>query len=135
MEEKSRLVSIPFFSTVAASSNKTLVSKRITSAFRTHRVWTSFAPGTNRLLKLYFFISYDDSAPTTEQPKGTNILQTLGYTEYIVGEDEAKWFDLEVPQETRGAYLKVYAVNEDTYGHTIDAIVTIEIIEEEEEEV
>jgi len=121
-----RLVTISFFGTVAASSNKTLVSKRINVPFQTKRVRVSFAPGVNRLMKLYFYISPDPSAPTTAAPTGYNILAQTGQAEYITGDDEYKDFQMEIQEVTKGQYVKVYAVNEDTYEHTIDVQITVE---------
>ena len=131
MQETNRLTAISFFSTVAASSKKTLVSKRITSSFRIKKIRASFAPGVNRLMNLYFFISYDDSAPTTEEPKGANLLSQTGQVLYITGDDERKEMELEIYQKEVGAFVKVYADNTDTFEHTIDCQIVIEMLEEE----
>jgi len=130
MEETKRLAAVSFFGTVAASSKATLVSKRITSPFRIKKIRASFAPGTDRLLNLYFFISYDDSAPTTAQPTGTNILSQTGQVTYITGDDEYKEVEVEVEQREAGAYIKIYADNTDTFEHTIDSQIIIEMLEE-----
>jgi len=121
---------ISFFGTVPANSNLTLVSHRITLPFRTKRIRASFAPGVQRLMKLYYFISQDSSAPTNEEPKGFNILSSLGQVNYITGDDEFKDLAHEVEYKESGAYIKIYAVNSDSYDHTIDSQVTIEYIEE-----
>jgi hypothetical protein len=121
---------ISFFGTVAANSNTTLVSKRITLPFRTKKIRASFAPGVQRLMKLYYFISLDPSAPTTEEPKGFNILTSLGQVNYLTGDDEFKDLAHEVECKESGAYLKIYAVNSDSFEHTIDSQITIEFIEE-----
>jgi len=120
---------ISFFGTVPANSNITLVSKRITLPFRTKKIRASFAPGVQRLMKLYYFISFDPSAPTTEEPKGSNILSSLGQVNYITGDDEFKDLVHEVECKESGAYLKIYAVNTDSFEHTIDSQITIEFIE------
>jgi hypothetical protein len=131
MENTNRLTAISFFGTVAASSKKTLVSKRITSPFRIKKIRASFAPGVNRLMNLYFFISFDDSAPTTEEPKGVNLLSQTGQVLYITGDDQLKEMELEIYQKEKGAFVKVYADNTDTYEHTIDCQIVIEMLEEE----
>jgi hypothetical protein len=122
-----RLTTINFLDTVAASSNKTLVSKRIENKFRVKRIRCSFALNTNRTLRLYFFVSEDPSAPTDEEPKGFNLLSQLGQQNYLVGDDEWKELPLEVEEFEKGKYVKIYAVNTDTYEHTIDAQVTLEL--------
>jgi hypothetical protein len=130
--EQPKLQTISFFGTVAGGSNLTLVSQKIGERFKTKIIRASFAPGVNRLMTLKFFISQDPSAPTTEEPQGINILKQIGQVPYITGDDEYK----ELPHETlypeRNAYIKVYAENSDTYEHTIDAQVTIEYIEDDD---
>jgi len=126
---ESRLVTMSFFGSVSASSKNTLVSEYINVPFRTRVVRASFAPGVNRLMKLYFFISQDKEAPTTEEPKGTNLFAQLGQVRYITGDDEFKEFPHQVPYHEAGSYLKIYAVNDDTYDHTIDCQITIELLE------
>jgi len=123
-----RLVTISFFGMVAANSKKTLVSKRLNVPFATRIVRCSFPPGVNRLMKLYFFVSPDEVAPTTKEPTGYNILAQTGQAVYITGDNESKKFPMEIEEFTKGRYVKVYAVNEDTYEHTIDVQITIEFL-------
>lgn len=136
MPEKTRLVTCSFHGTVAASSKKTLVSNKVDLRFKTKRIRAAFAPGANRLLRLYFYLSPDESAPTTEPPTGDNILAQLGPQTYIVGEDCVVDFQHEIDQAVSGVYIKIYADNLDAFPHTIDAQITIEIIpwENEKEE-
>ncbi len=119
---------VAFFGTVAAGSNKTLVSQKITQSFKTIRFHASFAPGIQRLMTLKFFISTDKSTPTTAEPQGVNVLQQLGQVAYITGDDEWKDLEHEIIHSERNAYLKVYAENADVVAHTIDAQITIEYI-------
>jgi hypothetical protein len=128
-----KLQTISFFGTVGALAKKTLVSQKIGQKFKTKIIRASFAPGVNRLMTLKFFISQDPSAPTTEEPQGINILKQIGQVPYITGDNEYK----ELPHETlypeRNAYIKVFAENSDTYDHTIDAQVTIEYLDEDDD--
>ncbi len=121
---------ISIYGTVDAQKNATFVSQRITQRFKTNNIRASFAPGVNRLMKLSYFISKDQSAPTTEEPTGDNILKAIGQVGYITGDDEIKTFRHEVISSERGAYIKVYAENSDVFSHTIDTQVTIEFINE-----
>ena len=121
---------ISFFGTVAAGTNLTLVSQRISQRFKTKLIRASFAPGVNRLMTLKFFISQDPTAPTTEDPQGTNILKQIGQVTYLTGDDEYKEFPHETIFDQRNAFIKVYAQNTDTFDHTIDAQVTIEYLDE-----
>lgn len=130
-EETTRLQTISFFGTVDASSNKTLVSKRIEVPFKVKEIACSFADGVNRLLNLEFYISPDKSAPTAKPLTGTNILASLGQVGYLTGNNERKRQMVEIEKTSAGQYLKVFANNEDTYDHTIDAQITIELIYKE----
>jgi hypothetical protein len=129
-KEISRLQTIAFFGTVGASTGKTLVSKRIERPFKIKEIAASFAPGVNRLMNLEFYISPDDSEPTAKPLTGTNILASLGHVGYITGDDERKEMKTEVEMHEGGYYLKVFADNSDTYEHTIDAQITIELFYE-----
>lgn len=134
MKNQNRLQTCSFHSTVAASSKKTLVSNKIDLPFRTKRIRAAFAPGCDRLLQLSFYISPDDSDPTIEAPTGDNIFAMLGPQTYIVGDDNIVDFVHEIDIAVAGRYLKVYANNTDTYEHTIDVQITLEIIPWEDKE-
>ena len=127
-EEKTRLQTIAFFGTVDANTNKTLVSQRIEVPFRVKSLSCSFAPGVNRLMNLEFYVSPDDSEPTNKPLTGINILASLGHVGYLTGDNERKPMNVETIPFNPGQYLKVYANNNDTYDHTIDAQITIELI-------
>jgi len=132
-KEIRRLQTIAFFGTVSAGAKKTLVSKRINVPFRIKQIACSFAPGVNRLMNLEFYFSPDNSAPTAKPLTGTNILAALGHVGYLTGDNERKVMDVEIDTVTAGYYLKVFADNTDTYDHTIDGQITIELHYEEEE--
>lgn len=124
---------IPFHDTVAAFSEKTLVSKRIRFKYKRVRVRVHFVLNTNYTLKIKPIISGDQDAPTTGEPQGSNFLDQLGHVDYMVGDDEVKEaiYYLEVEQE--GTWVKIYAKNEDSWPHTIDAVVHLTPIEPEED--
>lgn len=133
LKPSGRKTTVSFFGTVAASSELTLVSKRITAPFKTLAFAVSFPPGMNRTVELRPYISLDPTAPTTGRPTGVNMLTQLGQSENIVGDDERKIITLEVVNPSRGAFLKVYANNTDTFSHTVDAQITLEFLDEIEE--
>ena len=125
-----QLQTISFFGTVGAGVNLTLVSQRISLPFKTKKIRASFAPGVNRLMRLYFFISLDPTAPTLTPPQGVDILKSIGQVTYLTGDEEFKEIPHEVLYSSRGGYIKVYAVNSDVFEHTIDCQVTIEYIQD-----
>lgn len=112
---------IPFFGTVAAHSKATLVSKLITAPFELQRVKVAFALNTNRQLRVEFFISPDESTPTDKPLTGLSVLSALGQVEYLVGDDDTKEVPMKIAVRTSNMYVKVFADNQDSYEHTIDA--------------
>lgn len=129
-----KLQTISFFGTVNASSNLTLVSKRITTPFKTKIIRASFAPGVNRLMFLRYFLSPDPTAPTTPVVSGVNVLEVVGQVNYITGDDEIKELEHEIIQKEAGIFIKVYAENTDGFSHTIDTQVTIQFEDEDDEQ-
>jgi len=112
---------ISFFGKVAANSKVTLVSKRITVPFELQRIRASFALNTNRTLRLEFFISPDKSAPTVKPLTGFSVLSESGQVDYLVGDDDMKEVPIRIAVKVAGMYIKVFADNQDSYEHTIDA--------------
>lgn len=129
----SRRDTISFFGTVNANGEKTLVSQRINTPFNTKKVAISFPDGHNRLVQIKVFISQDQNAPTSGEPQGLNILQMLGSVPFVVGDNERKDFEVEKPYSQRGGYIKMYAKNNDGFQHTMDAQITIELLEGDHE--
>lgn len=123
-----RLVTVSLFGTVGPGANLTLVSKKIGVPFITRRVRASFAPGVNRTMTEKFFVSGDDDAPTANEPNGTNILAQTGQVTYLTGDDETKDFSQETEITESNKFIKVYAENADSFSHTIDVQVTIELL-------
>ncbi len=119
-------VTLPFFGSVAAGGELTLVSQRLNFTYTIQTLIASFALGTDRTLQLRYFLSYDDSAPAAGMPVGEDLLSIYGQVPYLVGDDERKEFPHEIPVRRAGTYLKVYGRNTDTFPHTIDAQIVID---------
>lgn len=132
MQATGREVTISFFSSVIANKNKTLVSKHIDVPFRLRRIRASFAPGTNRLLLLRYFISPDKEAPTTLPINGFNPLGQIGQVDYLTGDDEYKDLPHQVDYLVKSGWVKVYAENQDAFQHTIDTQIVIELLDQTE---
>lgn len=114
-----------FNGTVAANSIKTLVSQRLIFPFATREFRVHFALNTNKTLRVEFFISPDDSAPTARPLTGHSVFSTLGQVAYIVGDDETVIIPYHILIPERGMFIKVFADNQDSYEHSIDAQVFI----------
>lgn len=123
-----QILTVNFYDTVAAASGATLVSKRISRPFRLWLIRPHFPLNTNRTLQLSFFLSPDDSAPTSPPTTGSNVLAEASHTNYVVGDDEYKMLWQNFDSQTGGHYLKVYANNTDTVTHTIDVQMFIELL-------
>jgi len=117
---------VAFYGTVSANSEVTLVSPRIATPFCVRRILVCFAPGCENLVFLRFFYSLGSDAPSSGAPSGVNILSDYGQVDYIVGDDVLKDLEHEVEVPGGGAYLKVYADNDDAYPHSIDVQMFIE---------
>ncbi len=122
-----RLHTVSFFGTCGAGARLTLVSRRLPFPFITHDLSAHFALNAAGLLQLRFFLSPDDSAPTTELPRGTDLLAVFGQVGYFAGDDDRitavmQWYTAEA-----GLYLKVAAMNNDVFDHTVNAYVTIQV--------
>ena len=119
-------VTLPFNGSVSAGSQLTLVSKRLNFPFTVKKLIASFALGTDRTLEISYFLSRDNSAPTTTKPSGLNLLSLYGEDTFLTGDDDKKEFPHSVDMPESGSYIKVHANNTDTFTHTIDAQVIIE---------
>jgi len=129
MISSNQIITVPFHSTVAANSNKTLVSRKLSFPFMTRKIIASFMLNTNNLLTLQYFISGSDAAPTTSPPDGVNLLSLFGHVGYITGDDSDFTLEHEFEIDTYPSYLKIYAVNSDAFEHTILSFVEIEVME------
>lgn len=125
------LKTISFAGTCSANSEQTLVSPQISTPYMVRDITASFALNTNRLLQLDFYISPDPSDPSSGRPSGVSLMREYGQVEYIVGDNEQKFIKHETMMATHPSWLKVYANNTDFYDHTIDVIMTIEILTRE----
>lgn len=124
-----KVQTISFFDTVALSSNMTLISGKLTSAFKVKRIRASFPSGVNRLMRLRFYIVGTPEAPTANPPIGTDLLGSVGQVNYITGDDNVIEFDHEIMSPDSNKYIAVYAENADVFAHTIECQVTVEYLD------
>lgn len=122
---------ISFFGSCAANSEQTLVSPRISTPYVVKTIIANFALNTNRTLQLDFYIAPDPDAPSSGRPSGMSLMREYGQVEYIVGDDEKKVIEHHASSPTSPSWLKIYANNIDSFDHTIDAQITIEILPRE----
>lgn len=119
------LVTLPYYGVVAANAVKTLVSGHLTYPFTTEEFRCHFALNTNKTLLIRFFVSPDDSEPTSLPVTGHSIFSPAGQVDYIVGDDETVIVKYRVEIPESGMFVKVVAENTDSYEHSIDACVQI----------
>lgn len=120
---------VSFFGLCGAGASKVLVSKHIGHPYMLKHISARFAQGCNNLLSIRFFKSSDKNAPAAAAPSGISVLREYGQVDYVVGNDDTKELDHELKVAESGSFLKVYAVNADTFDHSIDVQMTIEEIE------
>lgn len=116
---------LAFYGTVDANSSVTLVSKPLLFPYTLERMRVHFALNTNKQLRIKFYLSPDDSAPTSEPLTGENVLGSLGQVDYLVGDDETVEIPHRLGVPVGGMFVKVFAENLDSYEHSIDAQVFI----------
>jgi len=116
--------------TCAARSQLTLTTERISRPYEIARILATYPTGCLNLLSLRFFLSWDDSAPTTGYPRGTNLLAENSSHDALIGEGQQKAIEHHVRVETVGSYLKVHATNDDWYDHAVDVQITIDTIDD-----
>ena len=128
-EQKSKGIKKPviFAGTCPANSSLVLNSPLISRPFRGFRISASFALNQNRSLKLYFYVSSDNSTSTNLPLSGSNILRQAGQVFYLSGDDDTKRIEVDHYQREANYFLKLLAVNSDAFDHTIDCIVELEI--------
>lgn len=119
-------LTLPFFGSVPAGGELTLVSQFLNFPYTIQELIASFALGTDRTLQLRFFLSRDNEAPAAGRPTGNDLLNIHGQVPYLVGDDERKSFPHEIQVSDFGTYLKVYGNNTDVFPHTIDAQIVID---------
>jgi len=123
-----RLITINFYGTVAMNTNKTFVSKLIGVPFIVRFISQSFPAGTNRTMTTKYFIANDPEAPTTAEPNGVNVLSQFSQAVSLTGDDERKELAQETEIPAANGYIKLYCENADTFDHTLDAQVTLELL-------
>ena len=119
-------LTLPFFGSVAAGGELTLVSKPLIFPYTISLLIASFALGADRTLQVRFFMSKDPEAPATGTPTGLDLLSIYGQVPYLAGDDERKEFPHEIKVPESGTFIKVYGSNSDAFEHTLDAQVVIE---------
>lgn len=120
-------ITIPFKGICLANSELTLVSKRLNFRYITKKIIAAFALNTEHTLQIIPFLSYDPSSPTSGKPSGTSLFSPYGQIDYLSGDDEHEEHQHELVVSQVGTYLKIYANNTDSFSHTIDAQIQIQV--------
>jgi len=117
---------VSFYGTCSALSSLVLVSPRIGTPFVLKQIHVRFPVGCENKVLLRFYVAIDDYAPSSGAPSGVSLLSDYGQVDYVVGDGDEKKLENEVEVAEGGAFLKVYAVNKDYYGHDLDVQMYIE---------
>jgi len=120
------LHTLSFYGSVSASSRNTFVSSKIAFPYMIRRIRVKYALGHNGLVQHKFFISLDPTAVTSGEPSGVNILEQYGNVDYVVGDDDVMVLHDNTFVDQKNTWIKVLAINTDTYVHTVNVIVEID---------
>jgi len=121
-----RVLPMQLVGTVGPAAQLCLVSQHITFRYRFRSAHIRFPLGASNLVRVYPFLSLDDSAPTTERPAGTPLFAWLSANPYLVGDNCEVEFPIDLPVTVRGTWIKAHIVNTDVFAHTITALFTIQ---------
>jgi hypothetical protein len=77
-----------------------------------------------------FYIAPDVQAPSSGKPSGVSLLQDYGGVDSVRGEGVQIVLNHEIEVRQGGSCLKVYAVNDDYYDHSVDVDVEIQVEQE-----
>ncbi|HID28539.1 MAG TPA: hypothetical protein EYP19_00880 [Desulfobacterales bacterium] len=119
---------IPFLDTVPAFSDMTLVSDELDVPYIIHEVQIHFPPGTENTNLIKVFVSGDPFTPSSGEPSGQNLFGYGGAVDYIVGDDVLIVLPVLFEVHERPTWIKVYAKNIDSYNHTVDVRVVVELL-------
>ena len=112
---------------VSANSELTLSTNLIDYPYTIEEIQIGFPPGVDRTVQIKVFISSDSSTPSSGEPVGTNIFRFVGPNDYIVGDDETVRIPIALDVDNTPTWIKVYANNTDSYDHTVDVKVLIDL--------
>uniref|UniRef100_A0A6H1ZWF0 Uncharacterized protein n=1 Tax=viral metagenome TaxID=1070528 RepID=A0A6H1ZWF0_9ZZZZ len=121
-----RLITIPYNSTIPALSELTIKSQFINHRYTIREIKLTYAINNNNTTQTKIFVSGDDELPITGEPEGTNVFAEYGQRNYITGDAETKSFSHNITVTEKGTWIKIYTKNIDDYTHSINALITIE---------
>lgn len=126
LTKKTVMVPIPFFFTLAANTQQTLVSNAITVNYKIKSVEAHFRDDAAHNLLFYILSGNNQSTSTTIVPPDMNVVSSLSPTPYLTGEGEIIELAVNYEPAENYMYVKVHAVNNNAYAITGLCVVTIE---------
>jgi hypothetical protein len=121
-----RRLQIPFISAIAANTQLTLVSARITFPFVIVGVEIVFRDDAANNLLEYVLLSGNTNTSTTAVPPDLNAFSQYAPNPYFIGEGVVKRADCYVYAPSGYQFVKVHTVNNNAYAQTVNVTVTIE---------
>ena len=125
---RKRRYTLALTGTVGAGPNVglTLIAGPITFPYRIVGAEVVFRDDAANNVWIYLLTSNNTTTSATGPPADTNLLSPFVATAYLVGDGLIKRVTLDYEAEATDRYLKVHAVNGNTYAQTISATVEIE---------
>jgi hypothetical protein len=118
---------VNIIATVSANTTLTVCSPLISKPFIFHSLWANFVLNQQHQLRIYPYISPDDSIPTTLPLTGINILSLSSPVFYLSGDGDSKEIQQHIFFATGSAYCKCFCHNLDGFDHLCDVRFYIEI--------
>jgi len=126
IKRSKRIVTIPFYSTVGASSSKTIRSYKLKGPISTLRFKMRFPRLAGGQLFYRWYYADTDEIPTTEPISNRRIWNDVTENDSWTGEDSTLWVTHQRTLDLPYVYIKLWVNN--TYSATLPVDAMIEIL-------
>ena len=121
-----RTAEIPFFATVGANAQLTILSDQITFQFIVRSILIDFGSDHVDNVLHYVLLSTNRTASVTAVPADTNAFTGLSTIGFAIGDNREKRYYPNVEWRQTRSYVKIHVVNNNPYAVLVKATVTIE---------
>ena len=120
-----RIAEIPFYATVPAASQLTILSDMITFPFIVRNILIDFGADHLDAVLHYVLLSTSRTTSATAVPADTNAFSGLSPIGYAIGDNREKRYYPNIEWRETKSFIKVHAVNNNAYAVNIKVTVTI----------
>jgi hypothetical protein len=123
--KRRNLISIPFYTSIAASSKTTLCSNGIHGPIQVQRAKMRFPSGATGKLFYRWFYGTDNRVVANEQPTDPKIWAAETTNDLYTGENNIIWVNHQKDIKEDIIYIKLYVQNDATVQMAVDALVEV----------